>query len=397
MRFIETMLVAVNQLAVNKLRSFLTLLGIIIGITAVITLTALGNGAIATISGQFEAIGTSMLFVQWDYGNEDEIPRNLMEKDIEEIRKGSDLVTNITPYNMANTEIKFGREHLYITVSGVGEGFLSVQGLKLASGRFFNAFEAATGKKLCVLGWDLHEKLFGKQDGIGKTIKLQGKQFKVIGVMEKKDDRSLVGTNITDNMRLYMPARTLRRIWNQKGYPVVLANPLEITLTKAAVGQIKGVLARLYGPKNNFLVQGMEELIEGEMNRLKIFSTFLAGLGGISLLVGGIGIMNIMLVSVKERTREIGIRKALGATKSDLLLQFLLEAILLCLAGGFLGLCLGLLFSYLIRIVTMIPATVTAGSILMAVACALAIGLFFGIYPAWKAAGLDPVESLRYE
>ena len=397
MRLSETMVVAANQLAVNKLRSFLTLLGIIIGITAVITLTALGNGAVATISGQFQAIGTSMLFVQWDYGNEDEMPRNLREKDVEEIKKGSDLVTNITPYNMTNTEIKFGREHLYITVSGVGEGFLSVQGLKLASGRFFNAFESATGKNLCVLGWDLHEKLFGNRNGIGKTIKLQGKQFKVIGVMEKKDDRSLVGTNITDNMRLYMPARTLRRIWNQKGYPVVLANPLEITLTKAAVGQIKGVLARLYGPKNNFLVQGMEELIEGEMNRLKIFSTFLAGLGGISLLVGGIGIMNIMLVSVKERTREIGIRKALGATKKDLLLQFLMEAILLCLVGGLLGLCLGLLIANLIHSVTMIPATVTVDSILMAVTCAFAIGLFFGIYPAWKAAGLDPVESLRYE
>ncbi len=397
MRVTEIATMAAGQLTVNKLRSFLTLLGIIIGIAAVITLTAVGNGAVATISGQFQAIGTSMIFVQWDYTNEDEVRRNLEERDIEEIRKGGDLVTNITPYNQANSQVKAGREYLFINISGVGEGFLSVQGLKLIRGRFFNTFEANTGKKVCVLGWDLHEKLFKNRNGIGDTIKIQGRKFLVIGVMEKKDDRSFVRTNLTDNMRLYMPAKALHRIWNQKGYPLLLANPIEIELSKAAVGQIKGIIARLYGPKNNFLVQGMEELMESEINRLRIFSVFLAGLGGISLLVGGIGIMNIMLVSVKERTREIGIRKALGAKKKDLLLQFLIEAMLLCLTGGVLGLCLGLLASTLIRTVTMVPATVNAASVGMAVLCALAIGLFFGIYPAWKAAGLDPVESLRYE
>ena len=176
-----------------------------------------------------------------------------------------------------------------------------------------------------------------------------------------------------------------------------MAQPIDITITKALVGQIKWIIARIYGPKNNFLVQSMEQILEQTLSRMQIFSIFLAGLGGISLLVGGIGIMNIMLVSAKERTQEIGVRKALGAKRKQILLQFLIEAIVLCLIGGFLGIALGFLIAVGIKATNLIPAAVSLSSVLLAVGCSLAIGLFFGIYPAWKAAQLDPIESLRYE
>lgn len=399
MRINEAAVIALQQLGAGKLRSFLTLLGIIIGITAVITLMGVGSGAVTMISGQFDAIGTNLVFVQWQWDEDDSTWKNLKEEDVAAIKKGSDLVTNVTPYNSAYAQVKAEKETQYINISGVGEGFLRLQGLKLDHGRFFNLFEASTGKNVCVLGYDLHKKLFDKSDGVGRTVRIEGKKFTVLGVMEKKDERSFVNTGLTDNMRLYMPHTTVNRLWRRgdRGYPLVMANPLEVELTKAAVGQLKGILARLYGPKNKFQVESLEEIMERTLSRLKLFSVFLAGLGGISLLVGGIGIMNIMLVSVKERTQEIGIRKALGAKNHEILLQFLVESVILCLVGGVCGLLLGVLAVSGIKSLSPIPAEMTVSAVIMAVGCALAIGLFFGIYPAWKAALLDPIESLRYE
>ena len=400
MQISEALFMALNQLKANKMRSFLTLLGIIVGIAAVIALMAVGNGAVEMISGQFSAAGTNMVFIQWDYGNEnndDLVPQLLQDKDLAAIRAGGDLASNVVPYNQTASEVRAGRETLAVTITGINEGFLELQGLKLARGRFFNSFEVTSAKSVCVLGWDLHDKLFKNSDGLGKTIRLRGKKFLVIGIMEEKDDRSFVNTGLTDNMRLYIPYKTLQRMWNVKGYPVIMAQPIDITITKALVGQIKWIIARIYGPKNNFLVQSMEQILEQTLSRMQIFSIFLAGLGGISLLVGGIGIMNIMLVSAKERTQEIGVRKALGAKRKQILLQFLIEAIVLCLIGGFLGIALGFLIAVGIKATNLIPAAVSLSSVLLAVGCSLAIGLFFGIYPAWKAAQLDPIESLRYE
>ncbi|HEX3045574.1 MAG TPA: FtsX-like permease family protein [Bacillota bacterium] len=274
---------------------------------------------------------------------------------------------------------------------------MRIQGLKLEKGRFFNALEVGAAKNVCVLGWELHDKLFDKGNGLGKTVRIQGKKFLVIGVMEKKDQQTFVRDSITDNMRLYMPVRTLQRLWNIKGYPLVMAQPIDLELTKAAVSQFKGIIARLYGPKNNFVVRSMEEILAASMERMQIFTWFLAGLGGISLLVGGIGIMNIMLVSVKERTQEIGIRKALGAKKKEIMWQFLTEAVFLCLLGGCIGIILGCLFALGIKATNFIPAVISGSSIALAVGFSLIIGLFFGIYPAYKAARLDPIESLRYE
>ncbi|NLG84077.1 MAG: ABC transporter permease, partial [Firmicutes bacterium] len=237
----ETVRIAWQELMANKLRSFLTLLGIIVGVGAVIGLLAVGNGAVAMLSGQFQAVGTNMVFIQWNWQEEDEVWKNLGEKDLVAIEKRADLVTNVTPYDQGYGPVRAGRETLFVNISGVGEDFPQVQGLKLARGRFFNAFEARTGKKVCVLGWDLHQKLFGKSDGIGKSIRVGAEKFTVLGVMEKKDERSLVQTGITDNMRLYLPIRTLKRGAAQKGYPLIMANPVEVRLTKAAVGQLKWI------------------------------------------------------------------------------------------------------------------------------------------------------------
>jgi putative ABC transport system permease protein len=397
MRFSEAVWIALSQLTVNKMRFFLTLLGIIIGITAVIALMSIGSGAVAMISGQFESIGTNMIFVQFDYQKENVVPQNLQEDDVNALRQGSNLTTDLTSFAQANSQVKAGRETQFIGISGVGEGFLRVQGAKLERGRFFNSYEVSAAKNVCVLGWDLEDKLFDKSDGLGKTIRVQGKKFLVIGVMEKKDQQTMVRDGITDNMRLYMPINTLKRIWNVKGYPLVMAQPIELEMTKAAVSQFKGIMARLYGPKNNFLVKSMEEILNSSLERMQIINWFLAGLGGISLLVGGIGIMNIMLVSVKERTQEIGIRKALGAKKKEIMWQFLTEAVVLCLLGGIIGIVFGCLLALGIKATNMIPAAISGSSIALAIGFSLTIGLFFGIYPAYKAAGLDPIESLRYE
>lgn len=398
MKWYEAFSMALNQMTKNKLRSFLTLLGIIVGISAVMILLAVGSGAVKMISVQFQAVGNNMIFVQWDWQEEDAVWQDLTEDDLRAISKGSDLVANLTPYNQVSAQAKVGKETLFVSVSGVGADFLRVQGLNLAEGRFFTSFEVATAKNLAVLGWDLHKKLFPNTDGVGKTVRIMGKKFSVLGVMEKKDERSFVSTSLTDNMRLYLPFRTVDRLWNLRGgYPVLLANPLEVQVTKAAVGQIRGILARLYGPKNKFLVQSLEEMMTDELNRMQIFSIFLAGLGGISLLVGGIGIMNIMLVSVKERTQEIGVRKALGAKRREIMLQFLVEAILLCLAGGIVGLLFGALVAGAINALSMLPASLQITHVMLAIGFSLTVGLFFGIYPAWKAALLDPIECLRYE
>ncbi len=397
MSFYEALIMALKQLTTNKLRLLLTLLGVIIGITAVIVMMAVGNGAVATISGRWQTFGNNQISIEWNWRNQELNPKNLTERDYQVIKNTSKFTKDLMPYQQANTTVSSARQSQTITISGVGESFLRIQPQKLAAGRFFNRFEVNSRKNVVILGWQLAEELFPNQNPLGKSLQLQGRKFWVIGVFRELDDQGFGGSEYCDNMRLYLPITTLQRIFNYQDYYQLIMQPLENYLNKSATSELKGILSILYGKKNNFLVNSMEERLQKNLEILAKMNLFLTGLGGISLLVGGIGIMNIMLVSVKERTREIGIRKALGAKFQAIMLQFVLEAMLICLAGGIIGIILGFGISSVIKSFSIIPALVTLSSVLLAVSCSLIIGLFFGIYPAWKAARLDPITCLRYE
>ena len=401
----EALRIALRALTVNKVRSALTMLGIIIGVTAVIALVSIGQGFSAYITKQFAGLGTNVLFVSRDRRTD-----NAQQLTMADARALNDPIAvpgvqAVAPVYQGSGVASYGSNKTTTEVAGVTPEYQGVRNYQVGSGRFLSQEEVNYQQRVAILGYTVAQALF--PDGaypIGETIRLKDVSFEVIGVLAQKgtsgpgnsDDTVLVPIS-TAQSRLFA-APTVR------GEPVVSMINVQSRSkeeTDATQEGITTVLRQRHrigaGETDDFRVGNQADLLDTMSNVTTTLTLFLGAIAGISLLVGGIGIMNIMLVSVTERTREIGLRKAIGAGRRDILLQFLIEALFLSLIGGGLGIGLGMLASRLIGPALNVPTTVTAQSVSLAVGFSAAVGMVFGIYPAMRAARLHPIEALRYE
>jgi putative ABC transport system permease protein len=399
---------ALESLNSNRMRAGLTILGIVIGVAAVIAMLAVGTGAQDTILGSISGIGTNLLFVfqgnmQQDVRNEQPLTMN----DVNAIGDGFQAphVQAVAPIVYGNTTVTYGGETANPEIYGVTSDFATVSNYNMIEGSFISDENVNGRASVVLLGPDVADKLFGRTTLItGETVRVDGQPFRVIGVLESKGGGSF---GSQDNV-IIVPittarVRLLERDRDQVDIVYVQAADAEsVPIASEEISQILRTRHRTEVGLDDFTVYTQEDFLSLAGTITSVLTIFLGGIAAISLLVGGIGIMNIMLVSVTERTKEIGLRKALGARKADILLQFLTESSLLSLFGGVIGIIFGWLISLVIGKIATASGTpfnpsVGMNAILLATIFSTAVGLFFGIYPANRAANLEPVEALRYE
>lgn len=409
MNILQTIFEALESLTVNKLRSALTVLGIVIGVAAVIAMMAIGAGVQASITGQIQGIGTNLIFIS--AGNQQEEVRNpkpLTLSDAEALADplAAPSIAAVAPTLGGSMEVSVGGEASRVSITGVTPAYASVANETVTEGEFITEENLQARSAVAVIGPDTAERLFGRSAGItGETVRIAGTPYRIIGVLEAKggtgfgssDDRILVPIT-TAQARLFQ--RTVR-----DSVDSIQAQAVDSASVSAATEEISQILRtrrRTEVGLDDFTLFTQDAILSTAQSITGILTIFLGGIAGISLLVGGIGIMNIMLVSVTERTREIGLRKAIGARKRDILVQFLTESILLSLLGGLVGIFLAWGISSLVGAIaaasgTPIDPQITLDAILLATLFSMGVGLLFGIYPANRAASLQPVEALRYE
>jgi putative ABC transport system permease protein len=390
------------------MRSFLTALGIIIGVGAVIAMVSIGEGAKRGIESRFASMGTNLLFVSPGSQNQRGVHggwgsmTTLKEDDALAIGRECPAVLYISPSVSARAQTVYGNKNWNTSISGTGERYPEVRNWEVEFGAYFDEAMVRSAAKVCILGADLKTNLFEDEDPVGKVVRIKKIPFKVLGVLKKRGDSGGFGSR--DDMITIPYTTAMRRL---QGIDYIQSVDVRAVSTEAlteAVVQIQDLIRNRHriapGAEDDFTVRNMSEIAETAAQATQMMTVLLGSIASISLLVGGIGIMNIMLVSVTERIREIGLRMAVGAREIDILLQFLTEAIVLSLMGGLIGIGFGLGASRLIKKVKMFSAfntVVSLESVLLAFFFAAAIGIFFGFYPARKASRLDPIEALRYE
>jgi putative ABC transport system permease protein len=398
---------ALDSLASNKLRSGLTILGIVIGVGAVIAMLALGRGAEAEITGSIEEIGTNLMFVFRGGGEDVRNPKPLTLGDAEAIADpfAAPSVVGVAPILQGSGEVTFGGESTITTVAGVTSDYPTVRNWYVTEGEFINEAHMLGRASVVVLGVQVGEDLFGRKSGlVGETVRIEGQPFRVIGVMKEKggnafqneDDRVIVPMTTAQS-------RLLRRSTRDRVDFILVSaiSPDAVLQAGEEVSQILRTRHRTAIGEDDFTIFNQQDFLETAAAITNVLTIFLGGVAGISLLVGGIGIMNIMLVSVIERTKEIGLRKAIGARKRDIMIQFLTESSLLSLFGGMIGILLGWGIAAGVGQIaaasdTPLNPVIGLDSVLLATLFSAAVGLFFGLYPANRAANLEPVEALRY-
>ena len=403
MNILESFKMATTTLLANKLRSSLTMLGIMIGNASVIAMIGIGEGAQKFATQQFEALGPNTLFISpgSPEGQNTAIltPKTLVLADAEAIAKQISTVKNVAPDITNEITINYRNKNSNSSVIGTTPTYLTVRNFKIARGRFFNALDVKRYQPVAILGPDLAKKLFGSQNPIGQQVQIQNVAFQVIGLTVAKG--SFLGENNDDSAFIPITTMSSRVVGRTSPYGIDLSlisvSAKNQNSIRAAEFQIKNLL-RL----RHKITQDDDFSIETQKNILEIINTIsraltvmLAAIAGISLLVGGIGIMNIMLASVTERTQEIGLRKAIGANQQDILLQFIIEAVLLSIVGGVLGIVIGGSVVVVASILTPLKAGVSPVAVIVAASVSGGIGLFFGVVPAHRAAQLDPIVSLR--
>ncbi len=409
MNLAQAFLEALESVNGNKLRSGLTVLGIVIGVAAVIAMLAVGRGAEASITGSISGIGTNLLFVF--RGGADESIRNerpITLADAEAIADpfAAPSVEAVAPILQTNLEISYGGERTTVEVNGATPAYFPVQNHELTEGEFINEEHMLGRASVVLIGPEAADTLFGRHDGItGETVRIDGQPFRILGVLASKGGGAF---GSQDNLVIIpfstAQARLIRRNTRDQ-VDILLVQAVSGDAVLMATEEISAILRQRHRTPvgaDDFTVFTQQDLLATFQSITGILTVFLGGIAGISLLVGGIGIMNIMLVSVTERTREIGLRKALGARRRDILIQFLTESSLLSLIGGIIGIMFGWLISFAVGQIAAASGTaftpvVGLDAIALATIFSAAVGLFFGIYPANRAASLEPVEALRYE
>lgn len=387
----KTSLIALGS---NKVRSALTMLGVIIGVAAVILLISIGRGVQNYITDQFEALGSNLLFVspgKADFSQDPstQLARNkLSDKHVDLIeRYASDFIIEVTPYITAGVQVEYKNKNFYAAINATDERGGEIFNFEVDRGRMYSANEVNSSAKVVLIGSQVAEKLFGTSSPLDQRIKFDsGESFQVIGVLKPK------GRGFDDAISI--PYTTAMDVFDLKNYSSIVAKADPNQNIDRAMRKVKIALLRDL-KENEFTVLSQADILSSIQNILGILTAGLGAIAAISLIVGGIGIMNIMLVSVTERTREIGLRKAIGATPLDILSQFLIEAILLSTGGGIIGITLGWLLSLIGR--TWIRTEVPFWAVGLAFSFAAFVGIIFGTYPAYTASKKDPIEALRYE
>ncbi len=400
--FYETLKLAVQAIRRNALRSFLTLLGIVIGVSAVIAMVTIGNGTTAKVKEEMAKLGTNVLFVrpgQWGPGRSSATAKPFNARDIIEMREQLRGVRAVAPLAQEAVTVVYGNESRSTGTIGTDASYVIAQDWNLTEGRNFLDSETRSGQAVCILGKTVRDELFGGEGPIGKRIRLSNVSCEVIGVLEPKGESGF--GNDRDDVVL-IPIRTYqRRIAGNTDINRITVSAEDGADTSKVQADIERLLRERRGisggKEDDFSVADMKQIADTQAATTGILTMLLGAVAGVSLLVGGIGIMNIMLVSVTERTREIGIRLAIGAQESQVLMQFLVEAVVLSLFGGLVGVLLGLGLAGAASAGMAIPFVFDPGIVLIAFAFSALIGVVFGYFPARRAAQLDPIEALRHE
>ena len=402
MLFSETLIVALNSIRANPFRASLTILGIVIGVAAVITMVALGNGAKRAIDEQMDALGGDILQIysgsRWSHG----IARDQLSLTVDDglaLSRDAEHLSDIVPEISGRFQAKVGNKNLNLEVIGTTPNYADVHRFTLAAGRMFNEADNASRRRVVVVGSEIPTQLeMTPENLVGRTMAIRAIDFQVIGVM---DEKGSPGWGNPDN-DIWIPIDTAQfRVTGDDKLNSINAKVAEGSSVESAMVDIERILRRehkiLPGKDNDFSIYDRKTYLSAQQGATEVFTYLLASIAAVSLIVGGIGIMNIMLVTVTERTREVGIRKALGATRRNILMQFLIESMTLCLIGGALGLALGAGTAYILAKFAGWQMVVTLGSGMTAFFFSALIGVFFGIWPAQRAARLDPIVALRHD
>ena len=399
--------VAFRALVRNKMRAALTMLGIIIGVSAVIAMVSIGQGASASVQAQIDSIGTNLLFVSAGAqnvggvrsGTGDSGTNTLTVEDLEAVKREVPSVSMVTPAVNARSQLVAGNMNWNTSLQGVSEQYPEIRKWSVQSGTFFTDADVRTAARVIVIGQTLGDNLYPGTDPVGQSIRVMNLPFRIVGVMARKG-QDPQGRDQDDIA--FAPYTTVqKKVLGSPRVQIAYVSAISQDATYTAQSQITDLLRQRHklaaSEGSDFTVRNMTDVAEAANETSKTMTILLACIAGVSLLVGGIGIMNIMLVSVTERTREIGIRMAIGARSSAVRSQFLIESIVLSLTGGTFGIVLGVVFSLAIPKMLGWPTLVSTMAIIGSVVFSAAVGIFFGYYPARKAAALDPIEALRYE
>jgi len=409
MRTSDLLASSARALRSNPLRSALTALGVIIGVASVVTMGALGSGAQAMVEKNIASLGSNLLIVvpgaQQGAGGVRMAPGNMQSlrlSDAEAVAQQVQNVAAVAPSQRAQVQIVANGFNWNTRAEGVTPSYLAARDWSVASGRFFDESEERQARKVIVLGATVADQLFPNMDPVGEMVRIRGGAYEVIGVLESKgqsgfgqDQDDVVVAPLTTVTRRF--SGRWRRADSVSQISIKATSEQVLTQVQEDVTTVLRQRHRTEDGQDDFTVQNLASISDVAAQTTRSFSYLLIGISAVSLLVGGIGIMNIMLVSVTERTREIGLRKALGARQSDILHQFGLEAITLSFAGGLVGIAIGTLGAWLITSAFQFPLVLSPGSAATAIAVSAGVGVLFGAYPAWRAARLDPIEALRRE
>lgn len=398
--------IAIRALIRNKMRAFLTMLGIVIGVASVIAMLAIGEGSKQNIRAEMSSMGTNMVMIMPNTQRRGGVSLGasssmaLKYSDVVALRNEATAISSVSPEVRASGQVIYGNQNTQTTIYGVSEDYLSIKKLEIKSGRIFSTNETKSMSKVCLLGQTVVENLFGEgADPVGISIRIKNLPFQIIGVIKDKGESGMGQDQ--DDMILAPYTTVQRRLAAIDYINGIYASAVSEEKSAVAISEVTKILRRTHklreSAENDFRVMSQSELIETVSSITEILTYLLGAIAGISLLVGGIGIMNIMLVSVTERTREIGLRMSIGGRGTDILKQFLVESMLLSILGGALGIIFGYLIAILAGSIMDSPIVVSTQSVVLAFAVCFVIGVFFGWYPARKAANLNPIDALRYE
>lgn len=398
----DTIIIALKAILANKLRSFLTMLGVIIGVSSVVLLTSIGTGLQAYVTEEFNQLGANVILVypgdifgddgSFSAENQTTAVANstLRSSDVRALERLREHVTGVAPLSMNSSKVSFQGKEKSISIIGTTANYAEVYHTPIELGAFFTEVDDSSSERVIVLGHELANELFGTADPIGKNIRVDSQPFRVVGVAAKKGG-GFGGPSF--DTYAYMPTKTFSKVFDSDNIMEMIIQTSSTDVSKHIEAVKENMLQR--HDEDEFSVVDQSEILDTINQILGVLTVGLGGIASISLLVGGIGIMNIMLVSVTERTREIGLRKALGATPNLIMLQFLVEAAVISVIGGLIGLAIAFGGTEIMR--QFLPAKITGEAVALAFGVSLVVGLIFGAAPARRAARLSPIEALRYE